>query len=326
MADRTSEVGRILDDYLEQVARGAAPDRAALMAEHPDLAESLQACLASLEWIDAAARRQCDVAEQLVGDRIATRHLVGTNLQLAVSLDRRKLALASYQGDVWFGDTRNGELAPFDVGLKTGELAVALAHDDCLLVSHLDGTLDVWNTATRALLASRRLPGPVGRFAVSSDGQFVALISQGFGLYDLDALTPRFEKQTKPSVMLAMAISPDDRLLAIASKQGPIMLLDTETGEQVGSLVGHQMGAESVAFAPDGRTLAGAGRDGTVRLWNIPTRQELFILRRLESGIFLAVDFSPDGRKLAAATSIHDGRGWLFVWSAASPSPTGSGP
>jgi serine/threonine protein kinase len=42
---------RILDDYLAALQRGDAPDRSALLAAHPDLADDLEICLASLEFI-----------------------------------------------------------------------------------------------------------------------------------------------------------------------------------------------------------------------------------------------------------------------------------
>ena|SRR5487761_165827 len=67
-SDQTSRVGKILDAYLERVARGAAPDKAALLAEHPELADSLDACLASLAWIDKAAHDEDQLLGPLNGD------------------------------------------------------------------------------------------------------------------------------------------------------------------------------------------------------------------------------------------------------------------
>jgi tetratricopeptide (TPR) repeat protein len=48
---------RILDRYLAALQEGAVLDKSALLAEHPDLAEDLEACLASLEFIRHAAVR-----------------------------------------------------------------------------------------------------------------------------------------------------------------------------------------------------------------------------------------------------------------------------
>jgi tetratricopeptide (TPR) repeat protein/tRNA A-37 threonylcarbamoyl transferase component Bud32 len=50
-----SRLARVLDEYLASLERGEPLDRAALRAAHPDLAEDLEACLASLDFIRRAA-------------------------------------------------------------------------------------------------------------------------------------------------------------------------------------------------------------------------------------------------------------------------------
>ena len=45
----------VLDAYLAAAQEGTAPARDALLAEHPELAEDLEACLASLEFIRQAS-------------------------------------------------------------------------------------------------------------------------------------------------------------------------------------------------------------------------------------------------------------------------------
>jgi len=69
-------LSQILDDYLAAVQRGAAFDPSALLAAHPDLAEDLKVCLASLEFLrtaSPAARLGSDFGEEgcsssLLGD------------------------------------------------------------------------------------------------------------------------------------------------------------------------------------------------------------------------------------------------------------------
>ncbi len=58
-----------------------------------------------------------------------------------------------------------------------------------------------------------------------------------------------------------------------------------------------------VAFAPSGNLLASAARDGRVRVWDLGTRRELvqWRLPQRESGGLAWVEFSPDGRWLAAS-------------------------
>jgi serine/threonine protein kinase/Flp pilus assembly protein TadD len=51
----TSQVIQILEKYLEELERGAQPHPDELVAEHPDVAEPLRACLASLNFLHEAA-------------------------------------------------------------------------------------------------------------------------------------------------------------------------------------------------------------------------------------------------------------------------------
>lgn len=118
-----------------------------------------------------------------------------------------------------------------------------------------------------------------------------------------------------------LAISPDNRLLAAAKADGSIIFVDTITSETVFSLIGHQHWVDSMSFSPDGRTLAAAGHGGAVRLWDLATREELFVVRWLDSNARVFVDFSPDGRRLAALTSDRQAHGQIFVWSTSPTSP-----
>ncbi len=46
-----SELVRILDRYLADLQAGRAPDRAQVLADHPDLADQLESCLAGIDFI-----------------------------------------------------------------------------------------------------------------------------------------------------------------------------------------------------------------------------------------------------------------------------------
>jgi eukaryotic-like serine/threonine-protein kinase len=60
-----SRLVKILDDFLAAVHRGDPPNRATLLAAHPDLAEELETCLASLDFISCAAASASDVSQDL---------------------------------------------------------------------------------------------------------------------------------------------------------------------------------------------------------------------------------------------------------------------
>src|SRR5205823_13596767 len=59
-ADADARLAEVLDHYLACLESGAAPSRDELLARHPDLADDLDACLASLGFIRRAAAKPAD--------------------------------------------------------------------------------------------------------------------------------------------------------------------------------------------------------------------------------------------------------------------------
>jgi WD40 repeat protein len=98
-------------------------------------------------------------------------------------------------------------------------------------------------------------------------------------------------------LVLALAWSPDGKLLAVAAGQS-VHLIDAGTlAEQRSLPVGAWAG--SLAFRPDGSLLALAAKDGTLQVWRLADGQQLCKLEAHHPGA-KSVDFSPDGRWLAS--------------------------
>jgi len=89
---------------------------------------------------------------------------------------------------------------------------------------------------------------------------------------DDSTLVRKFEKQDGP--ILALAISPDAKLIAVGSAVGDVHIYNTETGEAAAKCSGHQGGIYTVQFYPDSRRLATAGFDGTVRVYDVGGKLE----------------------------------------------------
>jgi WD40 repeat protein len=66
----------------------------------------------------------------------------------------------------------------------------------------------------------------------------------------------------------ALAFHPAGRLLAAGTAEGPILVFDVATGQQVASLAGHRGGTTSVAWSLDGKRLASGGNDLTALVWD----------------------------------------------------------
>src|SRR5262249_42887184 len=72
------------------------------------------------------------------------------------------------------------------------------------------------------------------------------------------------------SGVLALAFSPDGKLLAASGADGTVRVWETATLRQRNCYRGHRAPAETLAFSPAGRLLGPGGRDTTVLVGPVP--------------------------------------------------------
>jgi len=89
---------------------------------------------------------------------------------------------------------------------------------------------------------------------------------------DYSTLIRKFDKQDGP--ILALAISPDAKRIAVCSAIGDVRIYDIDTGEEIAKCSGQHGGIYTLQFFPDNQRLAAAGFDGTVRVYDLTGKIE----------------------------------------------------
>jgi WD40 repeat protein len=102
----------------------------------------------------------------------------------------------------------------------------------------------------------------------------------------------------EPSVVTAVAISPDGAWLAAAGDDHLVHLWSLADGRLLASLRGHADWVRSVVFHPGGGQLASAGDDRRVLLWELPSGRLLRSINDHAQAVY-SISYSPDGRTLA---------------------------
>jgi predicted NACHT family NTPase len=106
---------------------------------------------------------------------------------------------------------------------------------------------------------------------------------------------------TELTSVLAVAFSPDGKVLATGEKDGRVRLWNVITGKELLTLRGHSSGVNSVAWSGDSLTLASGSDDNTVKLWNVQTGNCVRTLEGHSSGV-MSVAWSGDSLTLASGS------------------------
>jgi WD40 repeat protein len=163
-----------------------------------------------------------------------------------------------------------------------------------------DNTVRIWDVRELQEVDRVKLPDRGWAVAYSPDGEMLASGGRFPEIIMQDLPTGQVRRISSPSSTWDLAFSPDGQILASAHSDARIRFWDPKTGYLLAELRGHEDCVNCLAFSPCGETLASAGDDGSVRLWSVKMQcQYGVVFRSLRSAT--AVEFTPDGRGLAAA-------------------------
>jgi eukaryotic-like serine/threonine-protein kinase len=189
---------------------------------------------------------------------------------VAFSPDGRQLATVDGEGVVvWNVETwRPLQFLTAAAPQGPGEGSVFFSSNGRWLVCRANTGVKVWDTATWRP-ATNSTQGETwsskGVLALGRDGRLLA--ANG----DLWDLTSRSKVARLPlsSDIMALAFSPDGKVLAAGDAGGMVTLWDMDFMRQLGEWKAHANWLLGLAFSPDGQMLATGGGDELIQLWDI---------------------------------------------------------
>lgn len=197
--------------------------------------------------------------------------------------------------------------------LKGAVVALEFSPDGRQLVSAgADKRVIVWDLARRQQVSAIEVKDLPSDLEMARSGRLLAIGSGGreSWLWDIKANRVRVIKNRDD--VLAVAISPDSRILATAGQDKTITLWDTASGRQLKTLSGHSGDVRMVAFAAGGKYLVSASDDKLVLVWNLRNGVQQQVLRGHEDNVvYLAV--SRDGHRVVSGEQRRSG-GLIILW------------
>ncbi len=196
----------------------------------------------------------------------------GLDARVAFSPDGKTLATSGSGGGVTFWDVRTGERSGRIGGFgKSLDVAYSADGERVAFAEEASGysRAQVWDVAKHSRLAevSGGDEGDALAVALSPDGRIVAFGGYGRAVRLADVRTGKLLHALDAGGAVALEFSRDGRTLAVFGRGAS--LWDVATGIQVGPTLSGESRATMMDLSSDGRTLLMTGADGRGAVWDV---------------------------------------------------------
>ncbi|HEX4893259.1 MAG TPA: serine/threonine-protein kinase, partial [Hyphomicrobiaceae bacterium] len=204
--------------------------------------------------------------------------------------------------------SQTGERVPSAIKGHRGVVrGVGFTSDGLQIVSTAeDGTIRVWNAATRALVRSWALDnGSATAFAVDGRKAATGHRDGSVALWDIETggrlATFKRQDHTAPGSVGSLAFAGEPGLIAVAQDRSAVLWDVRTPAAPVSTLEGPDSATRLIAYSARRGLLASAGGDHSIRLWKA---QDGTLLRtwRGHGDPISAIAFAPDGNRIATAS------------------------
>ncbi|MGA9033666.1 MAG: serine/threonine-protein kinase [Sulfuricaulis sp.] len=193
--------------------------------------------------------------------------------------------------------------------------ALAFVRDDQVLAAaYDDGTVNLWNTETGALISTMASSKEsLGTMAASPDGQWLAFSVDPNAVQIWDAkenkAVAKLSGHTAP--VMRLAFSADGKQLVSVDRDSGVFLWDIAESKKIFDLPKPRHEILALAVAHNGRVLAGADIEGGIQYWDLEGGRELAYVPAHKVPVS-TIAYSPDGKWLASGGQDHN----LKLWDA----------
>jgi WD40 repeat protein len=218
------------------------------------------------------------------------------------SPDGRRVVLADRGGTTCEWDAETGKrLAEVKEGDGSTESAIFSPDGHRIITSSSDGTARVLEAESGKTLVEMKHDGGINSAMQSFDGRRVVTASEDHTAKVWDATSGKKIVEMKHDASIrSVSFTSDGRHLLSVSDDGVARVWDAETGATLAEVRGDSV--RSATFSSDGRRVVMTCCDSqTARVWDALTGKTLTEVKF--DTIVTSVVFSPDGRRLAVASS-----------------------